>query len=73
MKTPAKTGCRSRNSSDPPSNEAIKNPFCPARMFHSVKGDASTKGIAADRPDDQVYNQDTAQQSQIIQATKDQK
>ena len=47
MKMPASIGRHSRQNNAAPSSAAVKNPFCPAKIFHNVKGDARTRGIAA--------------------------
>ena len=49
MVKPATIGRSSRKKSDAPSSEAVRNPFCPARKFQAVNGDASTKAIAGGR------------------------
>jgi hypothetical protein len=50
MKTPAKTGRRSRKSSEAPSSEPGRNPFWAGRKFQAVNAQASAKVIAAGRP-----------------------
>jgi len=49
MITPPTTGISSRKRSDAPSSDAVRNPFCPARRFQAVNGDASASAIAGGR------------------------
>ena len=46
MNMPASTGRRSRKKRAAPSSEAVRKPFCPARKFQAVNGEASTKARA---------------------------
>lgn len=46
---PASAGRRSSSNSEPPISEAVRNPFCAARKFQAVNGEASAIAIAAGR------------------------